>query len=145
MKVFGLSVGVFVLFIVLLFSMTAFGFAWKYFWAAPAGKTEAQVQIQSAPSRIAAYNHFFDACSAVQGLDVAIDTQFDQLGQTTDNKDRSRIQSNIAGVTAERSRAVAKYNTDARKDYTIGQFRDSDLPYQLPLTHEKGKVVSCGN
>lgn len=149
MKGFSLTISAFILSVLLLtsllFGLTWFGLGWRYFWAEPRGRVEAQQIIQSAPVRIGAYNQFFDACASVQGLDASLDTQTDLLSQTTDTKEQTRIRANIAGITAERMRAVTKYNTDARKDYTIGQFRDSQLPYRLPLQYKRGEVVSCGN
>ena len=127
------------------------GLAWaglgmRWWFAAPAGKVAAQEQIQSAPSRIGAYNHFFDLCAAVQANEAGLDALTDQLAVTVEEKDRSRIQANIAGVTSERFRAISQYNADARKDYTIGQFRDSGLPYQLAaVAHEEGRRTSCGS
>jgi hypothetical protein len=57
--------------------------------------------------------------------------------------DKQRVQTNITGQLTARSRGVAQYNADARKDYTIGQFRASDLPYELPVEYSKGSRTSC--
>lgn len=120
--------------------------AFRYYTAGVRGVIGAQEQIQSAPSRIANYNHFFDLCASVQGAEAALDAQYAQLAATQDPKEQARILSNIAGISAQRERSMRQYNADARKDYTAGQFRDSDLPYQLSVTeYKKGARTSCGN
>lgn len=121
------------------------GWAWRYYTAPIEGRVGAQEQIQSAPHRIVAYNHFFDLCAGVRADEVSLDAQNDQLKATTDEFQRNRIQTNITGLTGHRAGLIEEYNANARKDYTEGQFRDSDLPYQLPTTAwEKGYRTSCG-
>ena len=133
------SVGVVVGFLVLWAAI--WGFRW--ITADPIGRLGARETILSGEFRVAAYQHFFNACAAVQGLEAGLDAQRELLGQT-DGKDRQRVLANIAGITAEWGRAVAKYNADARKDYTEGQFRDLDLPYQLQTIYKEGGRTSCG-
>lgn len=120
----------------------------RYYTAKPKGIVIAQEQIQSAPSRIANYNHFFDLCASIQTNEAQLDALTDEraaLGDTAP-KDSARIGANIAGVQAARLGAISQYNVDARKDYTSGQFRDSNLPYQLPVTsYVKGGRTSCGS
>lgn len=111
------------------------------------GRGEAHKQIQSAGSRIANYNHFFNLCAAIQSDEASLDAQFTALAMAETTSDRSRIQTNIAALQANRARGINQYNVNARKDYTAGQFRDSDLPYQLPTTDytQKGEKTSCGS
>jgi len=111
------------------------------------GRGEAHIRIQSADFRIPAYNHFFDLCAAIQADEASLDAQSDELSALTQGtRDYNRVLTNIAGIVADRQRAIAQYNADARKDYTIGQFRDSNLPYQLDTTqHKKGEQTSCGS
>lgn len=131
--------------VALMIGLAWAGLGMRWWFAAPAGKVAAQEQIQSAPSRIGAYNHFFDLCAAVQGKEASLDAMAVELAAATDPDDASRIRTNIAGVTAARSRTILQYNADARKDYTVGQFRDSGLPYQLAEgEHVKGRRTSCG-
>ena len=118
----------------------------RYYSADVRGKVTARETILSGPSRIAAYNYFFNLCSAIQGHERALDALTNELDQTTLEKDRSRVISNITGLTSQRARSIAQYNVDARKDYTIGQFRDLSLPYQLPfIEYKKGVYTSCGS
>ena len=124
------------------------GGAWaiRYFTAPIEGRVGAQERIQSAPHRIVAYNHFFDLCAGVRADEVALDAQMEQLQATTDAFQGARVRTNITGLIGHRASLIEEYNANARKDYTEGQFRDSDLPYQLPtIAWEKGRRTSCGS
>lgn len=121
------------------------GISWGVGWvAAPFhGKLQARQQINSGSFRIAAYNHFFDLCAAIQSDDARLDAQLVQL-PTAKGDDVSRIETNIAGITSDRADAINQYNADASKSYTIGQFKSSHLPYQIPLVpHMKGVSITC--
>lgn len=95
------------------------------------GKANAEVQIESAPSRIANYNSFYDQCAAIQGYESAIKVQESAITLGMPADDRSRTMTVIAGIQAQRGRAIAQYNADARKQYTAARFKASDLPFQL--------------
>lgn len=134
-------------FVAVLLVATMAVFGWGFFQRGTAefrGKTNEIEQTKAnGDFRIAAYNSFYDQCAGVQFLDVALDSQRDELDNTTNPDDQARLRTNITGVTAQRALAVAQYNADARKTGTVGQFRASDLPYQLPTTHERGERTSC--
>ena len=119
-------------------------FGWRWATAGPSGQLEAREEILSGPNRIAAYNHFFNLCASIQGNEVQLEALNAQLGQASPD-DRDRVLSSIAGVTAARGSAIAQYNADAGKDYTIGQFRDLDLPYQLMATPYEGGRTQCAS
>lgn len=105
-----------------------FGVLW---FSAPArGKLQAREQINSGSFRIAAYNHFFDACASIQGLQGQLAAQEKELKSATGD-DKARVQANIAGIEGDVASAIADYNADANKSYTVGQFRSNHLPYQL--------------
>ena len=96
------------------------------------GKGEARKQIQSAPFRLQAYQSFFDACASIQGLEGQIDELELQLQKLTpDTRSYYFTLSSLTGTKGLRHTAIAKYNQDASKDYTEGQFRDKDLPYRI--------------
>ncbi len=117
----------------------------RYWLAGPAGAVDAVEQIQSGANRISAYNHFFDLCAGVRADEVSLDAQHFQLQNTTDEFQRTRVLTNITGLMGHRAGLIEEYNANARKDYTVGQFRDSDLPYRLPTgMWEKGVRTSCG-
>lgn len=119
-------------------------FAVRWVTAEPRGKLGAREEILSGSSRIAAYNHFFDLCASVQATEAALGASTDELAQATDHDDIERLRTNITALTAQRARSIAQYNADSRKDYTIGQFRDLDLPYRLPTdAYVKGATISC--
>ena len=139
----GILIGVGVL--VGIVALTVGGLFIRYYLAGPTGAVTAVEQIQSGSHRIAAYNHFFDLCAGVQANEVALDAQYIQLRAMTDNSQKSRVLTNITGLIGHRASLVAEYNANARKDYTEGQFRDSDLPYQLVITWNEGGRTSCGS
>lgn len=124
--------------------VTVGGYAWKYYMAPVAGKANAEWKIESADSRIAGYEKFFDQCAAIQGYESAIAVQQDALLAATDPADKSRLQTVIAGIKAQRSRAIAQYNADARKTYTTGRFKDAGLPQQIDDSASGSKTV-CVN
>lgn len=105
-----------------------------------AGKADAERYIESGPVRIDAYNRFYDACAAIEGYEAAISAQTAALPGLT-LEDASRTRAIITSITAQRSRAIAQYNADARKTDTLASFMASDLPYQIPDV--KGGSTKC--
>jgi len=133
--------------ILLLFVLVFAGWGWRYYTASIKGKVEAVEIIESGTNRIAQYEHFFNLCAAVQSLEAGISASMDEfeLTSSANTRDRARILSNITGKKSQRLRSINQYNVDARKTYTNAQFRDSNLPYQLPTSeYQKGVVTSCG-
>jgi len=112
------------------------------------GRGEAHKQIQSAPFRIGAYQYFFNQCASIQGLEGKIDELTTQLAQLEPGtREHNYTLASLTGVKGLRHEAIRKYNQDALKDYTEGQFRDKDLPYQLvdsKYPPEPGTVVPNG-
>lgn len=127
----GLTVVVVIFCLVLIWGITAAVFGLRVATAGIVGAGQAKIQIQSAGFRITAYNHFFDLCSSVQTHEVQIDALRAQLSDTTDERSKNIVRSSLTGVLAARGGAIARYNQDALKEYTEGQFKDADLPYQL--------------
>lgn len=112
-------------------ALTLGGYAWKYFMAPVAGKAQAEWQQESGANRVAQYDHYFDLCASIQGYEATIRAQTLALTQTADPTDHSRISTVLGAVRAQRGRAIAQYNADARKVYTSGRFIDPTLPKQL--------------
>ena len=108
-------------------------YAYRYYMAPTVGKVQAEQQIESGPYRIAAYNYFFDLYGAIKSYEVALKALDDNMNGVNSDAERERILATIAGLKAQRARAINQYNMDAQKDYTIGQFRDWSLPYQIPI------------
>ena len=96
------------------------------------GWGEAYILIQSAPFRVEAYQYFFNQCASIQGLEGKIDELTAQLNQMErGTREFNYTLSSLTGAKGLRREAIAKYNQDAQKGYTEGQFRDKALPYQL--------------
>lgn len=106
---------------------------WGVRWAsAPIeGQVGAREQIQSKEMRIQAYTYFYDLYAAIKSYDEQVKILDEQLVQIKTEGERERVLATIAGLKGQRARAIQQYNADARKDYTIGQFRGWDLPYQI--------------
>jgi hypothetical protein len=129
--------------VLLIGGVTAGLWATGVLFADVSGKGNARKQLKSADYRITAYDHFFNLCASVQTTEQALNASFVELSGATGD-DADRIRTNITGQTVARAEAVNQYNADARKSYTLGQFRSSDLPYQLPTTYRKGQeMTSC--
>lgn len=97
------------------------------------GKGEAMKQVQSAEFRLEAYNYFYNQCASIQSLEGRIDELTAQLNQfQSGTREYYYTVASLTGTKSLRHEAIATYNADARKEYTEGQFRDSDLPYQIP-------------
>jgi hypothetical protein len=122
--------------------LTLLGLGWRYILADPKGKVQAQEQIKSGPSRIAAYNHFFDLCASVQSDEAAITSLNQELTTGPSESRRGQIQASLTALRSARAEKINQYNADARKDYTIGQFRSLGLPYTLEPTSEATRCVA---
>lgn len=127
--------------LVALAAVSALTLGWKYLTAEVSGRVNAEVQIESAPSRLANYEAYFDQCAAIQGYEASLVVQREALvGLTGD--DAQRVKTVIAGISAQRSRAIAQYNVDVRKDYTKARFLDSGLPKVIDAQSES---TVCAN
>lgn len=135
-----LGIGAVALVIILALLLTAGSWLWRYQTAPIRGKVGAEERIESAPSRISNYDHYYDLCATVQATEGALDAQMQALEAAESSDDRSRIRSNIAGLKGQRSRQIAQYNADARKIYTKARFRASDLP---PRINADEKNTTC--
>jgi hypothetical protein len=133
--------------IVFIWGVAAAAFGVEVLTAGIVGRGKAHIEIQSAPSRISGYNHFFDLCASVQNAESGIDQQAKTLTTASNETDKARIQINIDALQMTRANGIHQYNADASKDYTVGQFRDSTLPYHLDDTAYKagGEHTQCGN
>lgn len=102
-------------------------------------------QVNTASFMRESYDHFYNLCAAIQGDEVALDAQRYALRSATTDDDKARINANIAGITADRGGAIAEYNADAHKTFTLGTFRAADLPFTINLAgYRKGAHTQCG-
>jgi uncharacterized protein YcfJ len=89
-----------------------------------------------------AYERFFDLCASVQTAETNLGTQYGQLKNATGD-DKTRIDTNIAGLVSTRADAINTYNAEAA-EYTHGQFRDRNLPYRLDTSpYKEGDHTQC--
>jgi hypothetical protein len=99
------------------------------------GRGEAQKQIQSADFRIAAYDSFFNQYGSIKTLESQIDELTAHVASLEPGTtEYSRMTINLLSVKNMRHAAIQKYNADAAKNWTEGQFRDNDLPFQIADT-----------
>lgn len=144
MKTFGYilgSLGAIALLIGISFGLWEFNVHTAHFF----GQGNAEIQIQQPSNQIADYDHFFNLCVSVQDQEGALDSQYDLLVSDTNPADQRWIQTNIAADRTQRLNAINQYNIDATKHWTIGQFRASNLPYQLSTAtyDQKGPHTQC--
>jgi hypothetical protein len=131
LKYVAATIGVVVLVWVLVIGVWGFGVATAGIY----GKGEAHKQIQSADFRLQAYNSFFDQYASIKSLEGQIDELTAQLEMTSKGtREYAYTLSSLTGTKGLRHTAIQKYNADAQKNWTQGQFRDNDLPYQIPDT-----------
>lgn len=107
------------------------------------GRGDAEITIQSGGNRIVQYEYFFALCESVQSAEASIDAQRGLLGSP--NVSQAMVEQNLAALEATRARSINTYNARAAQDYTSGQFRDSDLPYQLPSELYTGEKTQCAS
>jgi len=134
---------VLILIFVVIGVMSFGSWGWQYYTAEIRGTVEAEQQIESVESRIGNYEFFYDLCHSIKAHDRRIEIQKDRLKSSqegnADDRELSRIRSNIAGIQSVRESAIQRYNSSARQQYTSGRFRASDLPYQINPT----KQINC--
>ena len=115
-----------VVILVLVVAYAAGGLRWisAPFW----GGVQAEVQLESGPSRISLYNRFFDLCAGVQAIEGQIDAQ-------VAGRNDPQI---VAGLHSRRAQVIADYNADAAKEYTNARFLGDELPDRLSLVPYDG-------
>jgi hypothetical protein len=93
--------------------------------------------------RIQAYNHFFGLCASIQTHEDRIsnleDELHDELNPPSDAR-REQIHVSLTAIRNQRNSNINTYNTDAQREWTIGQFREEGLPYQIDSDNER---TSC--
>lgn len=128
----GAAVAVFLLFV--LATSAVWGFQWI---TAPfRGSLEARERIKAdGDFRIVAYDSFFNQCASIQALEgrlefaqAALDNA---IARGATPFEIRQYEADFNGISGFRSEAIAKYNADAAKSWTEGQFRSERLPYQL--------------
>lgn len=124
-------IGYAVLGIVGLAVIVAGSWAYRYYTAEIRGIIGQEERVQSPLHRMGAYERFYAMCASVRGHEATLAAQRALLNGATDDSEIRRVRANIAGIEAHRARIIEDYNSRARMEHTQGQFRASDLPYQL--------------
>lgn len=107
------------------------------------GETGQIEQTQAdADYRISAYDQFYDKCAGIQTLESKITNLSDGLEETEDEQRKSVLNTSITASKNKRAELINDYNADARKEATRGQFKASDLPYEIDINEEG---TACGN
>jgi len=122
-------VGIFILNI----GLWAGGLAWRSGTAEIKGKVEAIEDIYSGENQLKFYNQFHDICADIQATEDSLDALYRKLDLFEQgSREYNQTLDAIAGNEIHRANQIRKYNADASKGWTWGNFRSSDLPYQLP-------------
>lgn len=107
------------------------------------GAGDAEIETSGGDYRIAAYDHFHDLCAAVQATEDRLAAQLAELEDPATTPQRaSQLRANVNALRGSRAENIRDYNADASKDYTVGQFRDSNLPYRIDPTRETTQCES---
>lgn len=116
-----------------------YGFGWfQRETANYRGQTQAIEQTKAdADFRLYSYNTFYDLCSSVQSLE-------DRIGYAeakVEVNGSADAQTELDALLSRRSQLIRDYNSKASRDFTEGQFRSNDLPYQINIEGE----TQCAN
>jgi|SRR5690625_2768523 len=86
--------------------------------------------------RMAAYDRFYDKCASVQSIESKIQNMEEELDGTEETQRKTVLKTSITASKNKRAELINSYNADARKEATRGQFKASDLPYELNENEE---------
>ena len=98
------------------------------------GAGDQRIQTNEVNYRIAAYDKFFNLCSAVKSQESNLNHLSEELSDTVNPPTVDRKNQLLTFITAsknQRSELINQYNADATKTGTLAQFHASTLPYQI--------------
>lgn len=131
MKDYLRGTGLFVLSLIIAAVLAGGWFVVKVALADPIGAGKQKIATKgNAQYRIAAYDRFFDTCSAIQSKEDAIANLEAELA-TADPARAEQIAPAITANKNVRAALIRRYNADAAKEGTRGDFRASALPYSI--------------
>jgi hypothetical protein len=120
-------------------------FAFRWLTAEPRGALDARERTKASGAfRIAAYDHFFDLCAAVQADEARIEALKQEYASNPTPQRQTQIEASLTAVRSSRAEKISRYNTDAAKGYTIGQFRSAKLPPRLSTDQEETTCIFEG-
>ncbi|MBM7598211.1 hypothetical protein JOC34_000568 [Virgibacillus halotolerans] len=125
--------------IAVLFLVSVYGFGFLQRETADFRGETGQIEDTKANSdyRIASYDSFYDSCASVQSIESKIVNMQDELEETDEVQRETVLKTSITAAKNKRAELISSYNADARKEATQGQFRASDLPYELNENEEE--------
>lgn len=91
--------------------------------------------------RIAAYEEFYKLCSTVQAKNDEIGNLEAAVDSASDVERKAELEGAILAQRNTKAELVREYNAKAAAEGTRGQFRDSELPYEIDSNQED---VQCG-
>jgi hypothetical protein len=94
--------------------------------------------------RIAAYDQFYQLCSSIQSKNDQIKILKSEMDSSTDDARKAQLQSGITANQNTKAELVNEYNSKAASEYTRGQFKDSDLPFEISSSQERVVCNSRG-
>jgi hypothetical protein len=83
--------------------------------------------------RIQAYETFFDQCNAIAAKQQTVKQMEAELETTDDAQRKAWLQNTLTGIKSSLNTDISRYNADAAKEDTVGNFRASGLPYKIEL------------
>ncbi len=92
--------------------------------------------------RIAAYDEFYKLCSSIQSQNDQIENQKALIKATSDPDQKEVYRAGLVAHQNTKAELIREYNAKAAAEGTRGQFRDSELPYEIDPDQEE---VSCGS
>lgn len=116
-------------------------FAIQWFTAEPRGALDQRERtVGNGQYRIANYDKFFNDCAAIQSKERQIqnteERPVDNGNGTAGGFTQAQKDSILLALNNSRDTLIAEYNQNAAKEGTSGQFRDSDLPYNINPNQE---------
>lgn len=125
--------------IVVIFLVVVYGFGFLQRGTADFRGETGQIEQTKANSnyRIASYDDFYDSCASVQSIEGKIRNMEKELESDASEQRVTVLNTSITASKNKRVELITSYNADARKEATRGQFRSSDLPYELDENKEE--------
>lgn len=110
------------------------------------GQTEARERtVADGAYRIAAYEQFFDLCTAVQNQEATIAALDLELATSPSASRVEQINATLTALRANRGALINEYNADARKEATVAQFHASNLPAELNTSTKETSCVASSD
>jgi hypothetical protein len=130
-------VGYFMAIVLVFFGALAFtnslGYVYQWVAAPFVGELEQRQKVQSGEFRMYSYEHFYDLCASIQRKQRTLMAQ--------EELDNDRAEQNAAALKGQIQNDISKYNADARKEETMGQFKANDLPEHI--NYSEKEIVQC--